>query len=384
MNYRFFKSAAAVFAVMTAFIPLTAGAAQFKNDPSGTVSVNEAISDDLYAAGGSVSLNSSIAGDAVLAGGNLLIIGPVNESILAGGGTVAVLGNTGDDLRMVGGNIMMNGSVAHDAIVLGGQVSIASNAAIGKDLVVLGGTVTVDAPVNGNVFIRGSEVNINSAIGGSANIKADSIVFGPRASIGGRLVYSSPSEAVIGNELAKGGVEYVKMIRKETSSAKGAMSGLLAVGIFIKLITIIVLGLIIAMIFKRRSSMLQQSAFNGFWMNFLYGFSVMILIPIASLILLVTIIGAPVALVMMAVYGILFALSGIMAPIMIGGWIFKFSKKTSEYPTHTYSIIVGAVVFTLIGIIPFVGWIFGGIFIMAALGTLARSAVLGLNAARNR
>jgi hypothetical protein len=376
-----FKRAAVVFVFIAAFIPVTASAAQFRGDQSGSISINEAVSDDIYAAGSSVSLAAPVTGEAVLVGGNVLVSGAVSESVWAAGGTLTVLGNTADDVRVVGGNIMINGKTAHDVIALGGQINLSSSATVGKDLIVLGGTVTVDGPVNGNVYIRGGEVTINAPIGGSVDVKADTIVFGPKATIAGKLVYSSPKEATIASGVANGGVEYTKMENKNAKNAGGALAALLTIGFLIKLVCLLVLAIILTMIFKKRSIVLEQNAFKAFWGNLFYGFAASILVPIAALLLFITVIGSPVAIIVMCAYGILLAMSGIFAPVLVGGLIWKLVKKTPDYPINIYSILVGALVFGLAGWIPVVGWIFGLVFVLVALGALTRVVSDGLKTA---
>ncbi len=371
-------------AFVLALAPSMAVAAEFRGESSGTMSVNEAVNDDLYAGGSSVSLVAPIAGDAVLGGGNVFVSGEVKESILAAGGTVVVSGNVADDVRVLGGNIILTGEVAHDVVVLGGQINISPSAMVGKDLVVLGGMVTIDGAVKGNVFVRGGDVVINAPIGGSVNAKGKTITLGSKASIGGKLIYSSQNELTIGSGIVGGGVEYNKMITKEVKDVRGEFAGLLFAGFLLKIISLLVLALIVTAIFKKRSLALTQNALNSFGWNILYGFAAMVLVPVAAILLLITLIGMPFAMIAMCVYCILLALAGIFAPVIIGSWAWKRISKASAYPVNTYSILIGVVIFAILGLIPIIGWLFGFIFVLVALGTLTRALALGLTAAIKR
>lgn len=380
MKYRSLKGAAAAFLVMAALMPVSALAAEFRGDKSGVTSVNDAVNNDLYAAGSSVSVSGGVSGDVLLAGSNVSVSGNVGEGLLAAGGTVTVMGNVSDDVRIAGGNIFVNGAVAHDVIVLGGQVNISSSATVGRDLVVLGGTVVVNGPVNGNVWVRGGDVTINAPIKGSVDVAAKKLAFGSAAKIGGKLMYSSPSEMPLPGGLAQYGVEYKKMIEKTTDDAKGAIAALMTIGFLIKLISLFVLALLFTAVFKKRSAALTQGAMAGFGWNLLYGFAVLVLVPIAALILLITIIGAPLALIAISAYGILLAVAGFLAPILIGSWILKLVRKTGDYPVNVYAVLIGILVFGLAGLIPLLGWIFGCVFVLVALGTLGRAVIDGLRA----
>jgi cytoskeletal protein CcmA (bactofilin family) len=368
--------AAALF--LAALLPLSAGAAQFNGDKSGSTSVNNDVNDDLYAGGSTVTINSQVSGDAVLAGGTVMANSTVGESLLAAGGTVTITGNVSDDIRVLGGTVVVNGNVSHDAIVLGGQVIISSSAVIGKDLVVLAGTVTVDGLVKGNVFVRGGNVTINAPVSGSVDIKADTVTFGPKAAIGGKLVYASPSETEIANGMVLGGVQYSKTINKKTSEPKGSFAGLAAIGIVFKLIIVFAIAWVFTTIFKKRSLEIVQSTMKGFGWKLIYGFSAMIAVPMAALIVLVTVVGAPVSVIVMCIYAIAFSLSGIFAPVVIGAWIWKAFKKTGEYPVNVYSVLVGSIISAIAGLIPFFGWAFNLVFALAVFGALSREVIVAL------
>ena len=57
-------------------------------------------------------------------------------------------------------------------------------------------------------------------------------------------------------------------------------------------------------------------------------------------------------------------------------------QKRADYPVNTSSILVGTLIFGLAGLIPVIGSIFDLVFMLAALGVLARAAVEGMKKAR--
>jgi hypothetical protein len=172
------------------------------------------------------------------------------------------------------------------------------------------------------------------------------------------------------------------MTVRESKRASGAFAAMFTIGFLIKLVSLFVLALILAAVFKKRTIVLTQNAFGVFGHNLLYGFAAMVLVPIAALILLITVIGAPLAVIAMCAYGILMALAGIFAPMLIGSWIWKLMKKGSDYTVNNYSILIGIIIFALAGLIPILGWIFGLVFVLVALGALSRAVMGGLQAAQ--
>ena len=357
-------------------------AAEFRADKSGATNISEAVNDDLYAAGSNVALNAPVSGDAIAAGSTVTFSGTVGKSVLAVGGTVSVIGSVSESVRAIGGNILINGAVGHDVVVLGGQVNIASTASIGGDLVVLGGTVTIDGPVSGNVYVRGGDVTINAALAGSANITARTLSFGSRAAIGGALAYSSSAAAAIPDGAVRGAITYNKTSANDYRAGQGALAAFVALGFFIKIVSLFTLAFIFTASFKRRSHDLVQNAFARFGWDILHGFSALVIIPFAAVVLLVTFIGAPLAVLAIAVYAIMLVLAGILAPVLVGAWLWRLVKKTSDYPVNPYAIAIGVLAYVLAGLVPFAGWIFDFVFMLAALGVLARTALAAVSAAQ--
>lgn len=374
MKHRLVK----IFAVLAlALVPVAVTAAELQSSPTGALSVNETVNDDIYAAGSSVLLSAPVNGDAILAGGVVLVNGVVSESVLTAGGTVTVSGNVGDDVRIIGGNIFINGNIAKDAIILAGQVNVAQTATVGKDLIILGGTVALDGTINGNVIIRGGDVTINGVVKGSVDASARSVVFGPNASINGKLKYSSIVEAQTATGIAGGGVEYKKMAEKTRQAEKNGSSfaAFFVLAVLAKIISLFVLAIIVWAIFKKKATDFAPNAFSQFGWNLLKGFAAAVVMPAAAFVLLITLIGAPVAVVAISAYGIFLVLSGILAPVLVGALIFKLAKKTAGYPVNVYTILVGAVACALIDIVPVLGWVVGIVFTLVALGELVRMAL---------
>lgn len=376
------KGACAVLFGAALLTPSSLFAAQYRGDSSGSVAVSGAVEDDLYAGGASVSVAAPVGGDLVIAGGSIISTGSVGGGVLAAGGNITVSGSVGDDIRALGGNIFINGPVENDVVILGGQTVISSTATVGKDLVILGGNVTVEGAVRGNLYVRSGDVTLNSAISGSADIGGRRIVLGPNASIGGKLIYSAPAELNIPPGTARGGVEFRLMEMRADSRGRDAVAAIFTIAFLVKMLTLLVLALVLAAVFRRRVTLAVQESLALFGWDLLRGFAGFILIPVAALILLVTVIGAPIAVVAIAAYVIMLVFAGIMAPILLGSLLWKIFTRASQYAMNAYSIIVGVLVYCLLSLIPLVGWVFGAIFMLVAFGSFMRSVLAAMRSAQ--
>lgn len=372
MRYRLIALAAMTFLAIASFSPSSAHAAQYRADTSGSVNISGPVGDDLYAAGATVNLSAPVSGDVVMAAGTAVFASAVGESLLAAGANITVIGDVGDDVRAFGGNLLISGKVKHDVIVLGGQVTVSGSSDIGGDLIVLGGNVTVDGTVNGNLFVRSGQVMLNGTVKGSTDISGRKIDLGDGAAIGGRLIYSSPAEMQIRSGIAAGGVEFRQIQMRTSAENRGGVAAIITVAFFVKMLTLLVLALILAAVFRRRVLAMNSAAYSAFGWDLLRGFGALIIAPIAGIVLLMTVIGAPIAALAFLVFGILLILSGIMAPILMGSLIWKLVRRGGAYEVNAYSIIIGVAVFALFGLIPVIGWIADSVFTLVALGTLTR------------
>lgn len=332
------------------------------------------IQDNLYVAGGEVQVDTTISGDLVTAGGNVLITKDVSEDIAAVGGSVTILGSSKGDARIAGGNVLISGNIGGDLVVAGGTVVISSGVTVGKDLIVTGGTVTINGAVVGNATIAGGEVRINNAVGGNVKANVGKLVLGDSANIKGTLEYKahtstdlekSATAVVAGETIFK---ETKRVTSDETDKGLMALFGILA---FIGFVSTIVLALAAFFAFKKFSHDVVRSSIAEPLPLILKGFVVLVTVPVAIVILLITLFGAPIALLALLAYILLICVSGIYSGIITGAWLSKKVFKSGEIKITWKNIISGVVVLALIKAIPFVGWIIGFVIFLAALGSIS-------------
>jgi cytoskeletal protein CcmA (bactofilin family) len=163
----------------------------------GTVRVAAQVDGDVIVAGGIVEVDSEIRGIVLAAGGDVRIQGKTAGDAMAFGGSVEVRGNLGDDARLAGGEVNVYGTVAGDLIVAGGRVMLAPVAKVGGRAVLAGESVTVSGTVERRLLAAGNEVTILGVINGDVEVEASQLVIGPSARISGDVNYRGPAEARI-------------------------------------------------------------------------------------------------------------------------------------------------------------------------------------------
>ena len=356
-----------VFAVL--FVAQPVLAAEFiMPGKTGSTVVSDEGHHNVYTAGGAVTVTSNVTGDLVAAGGNVLVQGDVEEDLMAGGGTVIVNGKVGGDIRIGGGNVTITAAVGGDVLAGGGTITLANSAQVSGDLVLGGGAVLIDAPIAGDVRIGGGSVNINSRIGGDVIIEADQeLVFGSKSVITGKIKYRGIKEAVIEEGAQISEIEFSKLARK--GGAKGAVGGI--AGAVVWTIGMIIAGLLLLKFFRRRVRTVVDRAFDRPWLNLGIGFLFAVALPVAGVILLITIVGVYAALILFAWLGLIYLVVSVIAAMFLGATILRWLKKSEGLRWTT--LVLGAVLLMILKFIPFVGWLACLVIWLIAFGATLRT-----------
>lgn len=346
-------------------IPTAIWGAELRMGEQPSVAQNERIQDDVYMTGGAVRSAGTVQGDLFAAGGSVLINGAVTGDVIAAGGSITILGTIGDDLRVGGGNIVINAPIAGDALIGGGQVQLSGDG-VGGDVLIGGGVVRIDAPIKGDVRIGGGDVVINAPVSGSVRFEGDKLTLGSAAVIAGDLIYRSSREV----QLETGATVRGKTTYEPRENVRDGVKSttILSLGLFGKFLAILMGALLIGLIFRRYAHELIKNATTRPLMEIGRGFITIVVLPIASVIVCITLIGIPIGILGIIAFIALLIFSCLTVPIILGSVVYKWIAKTPHYETSWKTILIGAVLYSILGLIPFIGWIVNGALILLALG----------------
>lgn len=356
-------TAALLFAAV--ILPLGVFAADLRVGRQAAVSPGENILDDVYVVGGNATSAGTVRGDAVGAGGTILMSGSVGGDVLAAGGNISVLANVADDVRVAGGNILIGGTVASDVVAAGGQIELRGER-IGGDAIASGGSIRVDTPIEGDAHFAGGEVYINAPIAGNVDVKADRVTLGSGALISGTLTYSAKREAQM-----ESGAEVQGGVRFTPRAEKGFLASL-PVWILIKFLMTFVTALIVSLVLRRYTGEVVARGAERPWFEIGRGLLAFVVLPIASVILLATIIGIPFGILGILSFIALILWGSILAPVVLGSFLYKWMSGSETHEVSWKTILLGAAALSLVGLIPYVGWIAPFLFLLLALGATLR------------
>jgi hypothetical protein len=326
----------------------------------GTVSVHDPVGGDLFIAGGAVDVDAAVGGDAVAAGGKVRIGSEVGQSIYAAGGQVNVNGKVGRNLRIAGGQVEIGpkGEVVGNVSAAGGQVRLYG--AVRGHVQAAGGRVLIDAPIGGDVVATSGHVEL-----------------GPQARIAGKLRYRS-GEALHKDPAAQvsGGIEQLTPAWGGSAAAPaqepparghgvGAIGWVWTAG----LIVLAAVWLALAPGISARSSQLLRQRTG---ITVLLGFIWLVCVPVLALLLLLTVIGIPLALFVAAAYLAVLPLAYVSAAVGVGDWALTRwqAARAAALGWRIGAAGLALLLLNALGNVPWLGALLAFAVLLAGLGAL--------------
>ncbi|AWB27189.1 polymer-forming cytoskeletal protein [Halococcoides cellulosivorans] len=302
--------------------------------------------------------------------GGAVVVGPdetVTDGLVAYGGTVVVEGTVEGDLTAFAGSIVVteSGQVTGDIVANAGDVSIGGTV----DGAVTGSAGSVRIRETGSVGSIDTEagyLQIDGSVTGSVTAAVDRLQIGPDASIGGDLTYDEDATVVGDPGAATEGSATSTDLRSDGAGA-GAFSllGLLAPGYF--LLVDLFLGAILLIVLPRFSERVTDHGIDRPHYAAGAGVAALFAVPVFSGILILSVVGIPIALVIAP------------AVAIVGGWIaFVYGKYTLgrwvlarfDVTDRWLGLLAGMVGVAALGLIPIVGPLVGLIALLVGGGAL--------------
>ncbi len=348
----FFMSKLFFVALATIIIaPGVASAAFFSSNE--VVEVDQPIKDDAFLAGKHVTVNESIQDDAYLAGETLEVKKAVGEDLFAAGNSVTIKSNVGDD-----------GFLAGDRVVVDNGSSVDDLFAAGRSIELRQGTT-----VKGDAYLAGADITLNGRVEGDVRVMSESVEVGPEATITGSLIVRGEHAPTIADGAhITGSVQYIPV----TPHAEKTSRFLIARWVR-DVVTLFVVSLLLLYLAPRLSALVLERVYTSTLSSFGIGFVWMVAFIPAVILLLITIIGWPVAAVVVFLTGLLFTLSAILMPLVVGAWLAGKLTARVKISKPWQQVLLGAVVVVSLHFIPAFGPLVVCVLMLVITGVLIRA-----------
>jgi cytoskeletal protein CcmA (bactofilin family) len=324
---------------------------------------------DYFASARTVEISGTVNGDVYLFAEQVLIDGVVNGDILCCAGSIDISGKVTHNCRILGGQVLISGEIGNNVTVVAGNLQLLASSSLGGNFVATAGNVDLAAKIASDATVLASNLRVSSQIGNDLLCYVGQMRMTSKAVIGRNLEYRSNTQAWIEPGATVGGMtthhpSFVHELVKGTW-IQSFLVGSKIVATLMNFIYSLVIGVILIRIFPKNLEAALHELKKHPLKALSYGLMFMILLPLACLLMLMTILGIPFALTLIALNIIGFYTAKVYCIIWASNWTFgRIGMKTSRLPLYC----LGLVVYFCLTTIPIFGTILSFAFMVLGLG----------------
>jgi hypothetical protein len=326
---------------------------------------------DYFAYGNSIEISGKVTGDVYAAGSQIVIDGEIDGDVLAVGGSIHIAGNVARNIRIVAGQATLSGKVGGNATIVAANAQLVPSGMIQGNFVATVGNGDLAASVGGDATIVASNLRISSTIGGNLQAYVGHMRLTSRSIIIGDVAYDSDHKAMIEPEAQiHGKISFHPSVLQEIF--KGRFLNVLLIGskltgILMNFIYTLVIGWIWLRLYPQNLERALNVLAHKPWKAFACGLMLLILLPLASLIFLMSILGAPFAITLLALNVIGFYTAKVLTIFFISNKVFN---RIGLKPNTVSIFCFGLICYFLLTTIPFFGSILAFVAMIFGLGAV--------------
>jgi hypothetical protein len=322
----------------------------------------------------SLEIDGSVVGDVLAFCERVVIRGEVDGTAIVLGRELEVSGQVAGGLVGAGEQVRVEGSVGRSAYLAAERVSVGPRARVARDAFLAGERVHVEGEVGRDLVAGGERIELEGEVGRDLETWSEGVGVRSGARLGGDLRVHLPEREALEIDAGAviGGATDFEVLEghRHTMWARyrdGRFYTWLALGFAASFLIGMVLHALFPGLFTGR-----LTTGRDFFVSLGVGFAVLVLAPVALLLLALTVVGIPAALIGLAAWGITLYLGAIMVAALIGRSLVRPRGEGAR--DFGMALLVGLAVVALAKSLPFVGRPAGWVIALVGVGLLALQA----------
>jgi cytoskeletal protein CcmA (bactofilin family) len=348
-----FGAAAACVLALVVALPSVSHALERRNGVLITIPAGETIDDTLIAAGETIAIDGNVNGDLLAFGRSVTIRGNVTGNLVSGAETVMVEGNVGGSF--IGGAralSLANGRLGGNLYGFGRDVDVEGAAQIVGNVLAFGESVDVSGGVGDDLTGFGRTVTISGNVQGDVEAFAEEITLLPSARIGGNLTarVDDTSNVTVSPGAVVGGQVDTQLVEREQRRNR-----YLTVGYYVRQIVRLgaafLTGLVLFWAFPALREISLPNTVDVLKSGAI-GFAAAVALPIAALLVCLTIVGIPIAVLAFVLGAIGLYFSKTVLANVIGRSVLRAPQGPPHYAATLFTgllIVIVVINLPLIG-----------------------------------
>jgi hypothetical protein len=380
-------------------------ATTFLSTKSPSFEVDTVYNDDVFISGARIKFNSKVMGDLFSLSYEMVQTDTISGNFMALAYSVQNLGPVLGSYRACARNMSCNADVGRNVLLYGQEINVGPASHIGRDADLAGASIVFQGDCAGNLHVSAQMAVISGRVGGNLFFQGDSLTINPNTVIEGNVEYHSHSRAMIApGSLVKGQITWKRSEAEKPQennngnlwtaitwivSLRGyfVISALFSVVIIVLTlipfpgllaliflwIILAVSGNIIILLTKSKAMATEKVLEARLFPSMGLGFIIFFLTPVVAMILFFTILAAPLAPILLMLFGIATFAGGIFSSLYVGRRICGIFKQGASNTPGYLCYTTGMTILVVLSAIPIVGYLIVLMAVMAGLGGLVQS-----------
>lgn len=317
-----------------------------------------------------VVIEGVVDGDLFVFAEQVQIKGRVTGDVFSFAVKTDISGSVDGNIRSLTQNLTITGAVAKSVTTISQRVLLEESGKVGTNMLLLASNVDVKGKVAREVNGLVDALRISGQVDeGISLLKSRTLRLDAPAVIGGDLTYSSPERAVIGSGVVLKGSETHAPLGDDPAASPLSFLTMVFLGLTSFLCALLVwLG--VRFLFPAGLYSIHRQFAQRRVKIFVWGAALLLGVPLLAIILLVTVVGIPIAVALLLAYLAL----GWAAKVFVGSWLgLQIAQRMKWTLPPLLAELIGVVLLQCLLFIPVVGWLFALPVWMASLGAMAGS-----------
>jgi cytoskeletal protein CcmA (bactofilin family) len=333
-----------------------------------TVAAGETINDSLLAAGDTIAIDGSVNGDLLAFGRSVTVRGNVTGNLITAGETINIEGTIGGSVIGAGRGVsLLRSRVGQNLYGFGRDIDIDTAAEVVGNAVAFGESIDMDGRVGVDLNGFAGTIRISGAVQGDVQGYATNVTLLPSARVGGDVTahVDSSDDLEIASGAVVGGNVDTQLVEREQRRNRYE-----TVGYYVRQIVGLgasfLVGLLLLTLFPALREASLPSAVAVLRSGGI-GLAAAVTLPVAALLLCVTIVGIPIGILTFVLGAIGLFLSKIVISQIIGRAVFR----APHGPPHFAATLITGLVIVIVAInLPFVGGIANFVLTLVGFGVI--------------
>lgn len=314
------------------------------------INTTEPIAGNYYAGGSTVTIDSKLSQDAWIMWSTINIWWTTNQDITLFGDTIMIRWIVWWDLRAMGNTVQLFWTISGDVVIIASKIEIGNTVTIWGNVRLYASTIIYNGKTQWSLLLNASDIIYNGTVLQWANIVAQSLDIHSGSSIQGNVSYRTPQQSPSLESIVTNGIATYDPQRQQYNMSTRLYQQYGFIFIFwlcFVIISSIILYTVWYTYFKPISRLVSTATiyYGLLWCI------VMLLIPILIIWLSLTIIGIPVAIIMILIYSIILITIQSCTVVVISQIIQQHYFTTNSFKDQFATICILISVWWLISMI---------------------------------